>query len=114
MIFNHIIYVVFVDGELVGLCEDEDYIWDIAQNVVNGTSRPLTDDNFYDRVHYSTIRVNRWEVNKTSPLHITDRYACERDIFCYDYVEAKNQEKYLNKLNLERERLEAKIRAMTL
>ena len=114
MIFNHTIYVIYIDGIYAGICEDESYIWDTAQNVINNVSEPLTDDNFCDRVSYCTINVNRWEVNNKSPLHINDKYETEKDIFCYDYAEAQAQAKYLNKLDIERERAEAKLRAMVL
>ena len=60
MIFNNKVYVIFVDEKFVGICENENEIWDVAQNEVNGTNYPLTDDNFADRVFWNTIKPNRF------------------------------------------------------
>lgn len=105
------IYAVFVDGMFAGITEDEDEIWDIAQDEVNGFKKPLTDDDICDRVYYNTIRVNRWYVYNEH--NCSDRMSND-NIMCYDYHETINCVEKMNALTIEKERAEAKIRAMTL
>lgn len=113
MIFNGTVCVVYLDGFLAGICEDEDYVWDIAQDCVNGTPYPLTDDNFPDRVWHETINVNRWKVCDNANKCAEDKYT-GKSILCYSTTEAKNAVEMLNQIDLERERAEAKLRAMAL
>ena len=113
MIFNNTIYIVYLDGLLAGICEDEDCVWDIAQNCVNGTPYPLTDDNFPDRVWYEIINVNRWKICDKAVKCVEDKYT-GKSILCSTTTEAENAVDILNHVDLEREREEAKLRAMVL
>ena len=110
MVFNDTVYIVYLDGFLAGICEDEDCVWDIAQDCTNGTAHPLNDDNFCDRVWYDTINTNRYFRNGQS---ICDKLSND-SILCYNYLVARDGAKQLNKLQLEKERAEAKLRAMAL
>ena len=107
---NGVQHIVFLDGMLAGVCEDEYEIWDIADNVNNGIKTPLTDDSFADRVFWHTIDVNRYTVHSQT---ITDKIT-GKTILCYNPMSAKEGCKMLNDNELERERTEAKLRALAL
>lgn len=113
MVFNGTVCIVYLDGMLAGICEDEDYVWDIAQDCVNGTPYPLTDDNFPDRVWYEVINVNRWKICDNANKCAEDKYTDE-SILCSSTTEAQSAVAILNHADLERERAEAKLRALTL
>ena len=102
------VYAVFLDGNFVGICENEDECWEVAQNTLNGIDVLLDDD--VDRVWWNTIGVNRFYQDGKN---ICDKFS-NNSILCYDYVEAKSGLIKLNKLNLKKERAEAKLRAMAL
>lgn len=107
---NKTIYTVFLDGNFIGTTTEEDYIWDLASNCVNGSSKPLTDDDFCDRVWWNKIETGRYYRDGQT---ICDKLSDDR-IFCGNYMEAKNGVEQMNNLQLEKERLEAKLRAMAL
>ena len=102
------VYSVFVDGMFVGVCENEDECLDVAQNHLNGIDI-LSDDNI-DRVFWNSINVNRFY---RKGQNICD-YFSNISILCADYMIAKDGIRKLNKMNIERERAEAKIRALQL
>ena len=111
MIFANNVYSVWVDGFFVGIAEREDYAWDVVNDAINGFRKPLYDDDIPDRVQINKINVNRW--------YIYDAHNCsdklsDDNIICYSCVATKNCMNVLNELNLEKERLEAKLRAMDL
>ena len=106
-----IVYSIFLDGNFIGICEDEDCVWEIAQNETNGTPYPLTDDNFCDRVQYYQIDVNRYVCNHNQ--YTTDKLS-DDSFLCRNIEECKKAVKQLNALQLEKERAEAKLRAMAL
>lgn len=101
-------YSVFLDGNFVGTCASEYEVYDTAQDHVNGHDILFDDD--MDRVTYSKIDVNqfyRYGNNVCDKLS-DDSWLC---------ASSNDVEDSLNKLNslaIEKERLEAKIRAITL
>lgn len=113
MIFQKDTFVIYVDDTYAGICDSEFDIWDTAQNFVNGCSISLTDDNFCDRVSYYIINVNRWKVDNKYKRCIEDKYS-KNNILCHNDFEAEIQEQHLNSIDIERERAEAKLRAMAL
>ena len=115
MIFNDTIYMVYVDDSFVGIAEQEDYIWDVAQDSVNGTSKPLYDDDMGDRIFYEEININEWKVDNKQSNIIKNRYNDKLSFSC-GYKSPFSQEivDKLNTTNLEKERFEAKKRAMAL
>jgi hypothetical protein len=108
--FDNNVYIVYLDGSFAGICEDELECWEVAQDVNNGVGKPLTDDDFPDRVWYDTININRYykDGKNVCDKISNDSFLCASDIDAIDGV------KKCNELNLERERLEAKLRAMAL
>lgn len=111
MIFKENVYLVSVDGLFAGICEDEYEIADVASDFVNGVREPLYDDDIPDRLFWDTINVNRY-------IH-TSKYNCydkieNKYIMCYNQEETKKCMNELNKVNLEKERAEAKLRALKL
>ena len=111
MIFKGNVYVAYVDGIFAGIAEDEYEITDVANDFVNGVSKPLYDDDMADRVWYDIINVNRW--------YYYDEHNCSdklsnKNIMCYDQMETINCVNIMNKENLQKERAEAKLRAMAL
>ena len=103
------LYNVYLDGIFIGVVEEEDYAWNLAENHTNGTSTPLYDDDV-DRVWTEEINVNRFVRDYMS---IVDRFT-NQSILCGSYTVANDGVEIYNKLQLEKERAEAKIRAMTL
>lgn len=103
------LYNVYLDGNLIGVVEEEDYAWNFAEDHTNGTPMQLYDDDV-DRVWTEEINVNRFVRDYMS---IVDRIT-NRSILCATYPIADFGVEYFNKLQLEKERAEAKIRAMTL
>lgn len=104
------VFLVYLDGNFVGLCEDEDLVVDIAQDHINGIDI-LLDDDMPDRLEYHRIGINRW--------YFYDQYNCadrlsKDNIMCYGYYQTKDCVQKMNQLTLEKERAEAKLRAMTL
>ena len=108
MIYNEL-YSIFLDGEFLGICNDEYEGWEIAQNHLNGIDNLLDDD--VDRVQIHKIDVNRW--------YIYDQHNCsdklsDNNILCYNGHSTENCCKTLNNYALQQERIEAKQRALTL
>lgn len=104
------VFVVYLDGNFIGICEDEDLVVDIAQDHINGID-VLLDDDMPDRLAYHRICINRW--------YFYDQYNCadrlsKDNIMCYGYYQTKDCVRKMNELTLEKERAEAKLRAMTL
>lgn len=104
------VFVVYLDGNFVGICEDEDLAVDMAQDHINGFD-VLLDDDMPDRLCCHKIGINRW--------YLYDQYNCsdklsEDSIFCHNYDATKKCVRKMNALTLEKERAEAKLRAMTL
>lgn len=104
------VFVVYLDENFVEITEEEDYIWDLVQDHVNGTPYPLTDDNFCDRVFWHKIETGRYYIDGQT---IRDKLS-DKNIFCGTQTDAEYGVKQMNELQLEKERAEAKLRAMTL
>ena len=104
------IFLVILDGEYIGATNNEYEIWEIAQDCTNGTPYPLNDDNFCDRVWYDTININRYFTDRKN---ICDKLSND-SILCSNYMIARDGAEQLNKLQLEKERAEAKCRALLL
>ena len=111
MIFKENVYLVCVDGLFAGITEDEYEIGDIASDFVNGVRKPLYDDDMPNRLFWDTINVNRYIYTNEHNCYdkIEDKY-----IMCYNKEETKKCMNELNKLNLEKERAEAKHKALQL
>ena len=111
MIFKGDVYIVCVDGLFAGVCEDEYEIGDVASDFVNGIREPLYDDDMPDRLFWDTINVNRYVYFDQHNCYdkVTDNY-----IMCYNKEETENCVDKMNELNLEKERAEAKNRALQL
>ena len=109
--FEEKVYVVYVDGMFAGIAENEYEAVDVADNFVNGCRKPLTDDDMPDRLYWDIINVNRFF--RDGVLTVSDKLSNDR-ILCYDDMECKDAVKQLNRLNLEREKAEAKVRALQL
>lgn len=103
------VYSVFLDGNFVGICENEDECWEVAQDHINGIDVLLDDD--VDRVGWNEINVNKWYFYNE---HNCSSNTTEENIMCYDYHETLNCVKTMNKMELAKERAEAKLRAMDL
>lgn len=111
MIFEDTIYMVYVDGLFAGIAEDESYIGDVANDFVNGVRQPLYDDDYADRVFWDTINVNRYVFDyKYYPI---DKLS-DKSFLCRTQDDCREAIKQLNELNLQKERAEAKIRALQL
>ena len=103
------IFSVFVDGNFAGIAEDEIECWEVAEQSVQGSSNILLDDSV-DRVSYHKINTRRFHpVGKAVFDTIGDE-----GILCYDNEEAEMCADMLNKVQLEKEKVEAKLRAMAL
>ena len=113
MIFNGDVFIVILDGFPIGICEDEDYIWEIASEHTNGTSKPLLDDDV-DRVWHEKINVNRWVVCENCSTAIEDKYTGKSFSHPYGLLRTEEICCILNEVDIERERAEAKLRAMAL
>lgn len=113
MIFNKDVFIVVLDGFPIGICEDESHIWDMAYNHTCGTSKPLLDDDV-DRVWYEKINVNRWVVCKNCSTAIEDKYTGKSFSHPHGWLSTKEICCMLNEVDIERERAEAKLRAMAL
>lgn len=105
-----ILYSVFLDGKFVGVCEEEDMAWEVAQNYLNGEDTLYDDD--VDRVWYHKIDVNRWHM-------VANQYNCsdklsKDNIMCKNKDETEKCIRILNKFSLQEEREQAKKRAMAL
>ena len=109
LIFKSDVYIVYVDGIFAGICENEDEICDVAQDSVNGIST-LLDDDYPDRVSYDKINVNRFYRSRQT---VCDKLSDDRTL-CYDYIDCEDAVMQMNQLQIEKERAEAKLRAMTL
>ena len=106
-------YAVFLDGNYVGLAEDEFECADIAENANNGVGMPLCDDDWADRVWWEKINVNRWVQCEQALKCVEDKYT-GKSILCSSITEVQEALNILNEADLERERAEAKIRALLL
>lgn len=102
-------YSIFVDDEYVGITDDEDECWEIAERVNNGETTLFDDD--VDRVQICKIDVNRFFYDYHK---YTNDKLSNKSILCRTEMECKNAVEQLNALNLAKERLEAKLRAMAL
>ena len=103
------LYNVYLDGNFIGMVEEEDYAWNLAEDHTNGTPMQLYDDDV-DRVWTEEINVNRFVRDYMS---IVDRFT-NKSTLCGSYTTAKDGVERYNQLQLEKERAEAKLRAMTL
>lgn len=103
------LYNVYLDGYLIGIVEEEDYAWNFAEDYSNGTPIQLHHDDV-DRVSTQKINVNRFVRDFMS---IVDRFT-NKSTLCAGYTIANDGVERYNELQLEKERAEAKIRAMTL
>ena len=110
MIFDKPIYTVFLDGDFIGITDDEMECWEIAEQHTYGTPNILHHDDV-DKVWWNTIDINRFN---GSSYCIYDKLQEIDNFLCYNRYEAEKCCKEMNKLNLQKERLEAKERAMTL
>lgn len=104
------LYSVTVDGFFEGITDDEDVCWDIVADATNGVKAPILDDDIPDRVEIQEIDINRYyKYGKNICDKLTGRcILCATDFNAIDGVKA------FNRINLERERAEAKIRASLL
>ena len=109
MVIYKAVYMVYLDGIFIGIVEEEDYAWNFAEDYSNGTPAQLHLDDI-DRVYTRKIDVNRFQRDYKS---IVDRIT-NRSVLCADYMIAEFGVEHFNKLQLEKERAEAKLRAMTL
>ena len=106
------LYSVYVDGLFVGMVEEEDYVWDLAQTNINGFSKLLIDDDIADRVEYYKIDINRFY---NDGRFVYDKLKPPIDCnVAYDGINAEEIAEKLNEINLEKERVEARMRAMAL
>ncbi len=110
MIFKNTTYIVTVDGFFEGITENEHEIADIVADATNGVTSPVLDDDYCDRVFVDEINTNRFVADRQS---VTDKLS-DDTILCYNTDECNNAVEQLNALNLQRLRLEAKIRAENL
>ena len=106
-------YLVYVDGNFEGITNDEDLIYEIVEDATNGVVNPVLDDDYFDRVFYDKININRFVELEETIRHINDKVTGDM-IMCYDKNERNDVIKQLNILNIEKERAEAKLRAMAL
>ena len=116
MIFKDNVYLVILDGEYIGLTEDYDEISEMAFDHTNGTRHPLYDDDMPDRLWWKIININRFIKDGKN---VFDKFENESGLFydswlCYDEHTAERLVDKLNKLELYKERFEAKIRAENL
>lgn len=106
-------YFVYVDEIFEGITNDEDLICDIVADATNGIKASVLDDDYPDRVFYDKININRFVELEETVRHINDKVT-GNTIMCYNKDERDDIIKQLNALNLEKERAEAKLRAMAL
>lgn len=107
---NGKMYIVWVDGFFEGVTEEEDYVWDIVGDAINGVSAPLIDDDIPDRVEINKIDVNRYErIGK----NVCDKLS-NFSVLCSSLIDCEEALEHMNKLQLEAERAEAKLRALAL
>lgn len=104
---NGILYAIILDGNYIGICENEYEGIEMAQNKLNGHD-VLLDDDMPDRVWYEKIDVNRWYVYDA---HNCSDKLSDDNIMCYDLEETEKCCEIMNKLCLQIERQEAKERA---
>lgn len=110
MIFSKPIYAVFLDGIFIGTTDDELECWKIAEEETYGTPNVLHHDDV-DRVWWHKIDVNRFFYDYH---YYTNDKLSDESILCYSKDKCVDAVNTLNKLNLEHERREAKLRAMAL
>lgn len=108
--FKQEVYVVYVDGNFCGITEYEYEIVELADDYVNGVAKPLLDDDIPDRVYWNIINVNRFYRDGQT---VSDKLS-DNSFLCYNHIECENAVEQMNTLNLEKERLEAKLRALQL
>lgn len=107
---NGKMYIIWIDGNFVGVTEEEDYCWDIVEDAVNGVTKPILDDDIPDRVEINKINVNRYEASNNN---VCDKLS-DFSILCANSQNCEKALEHMNKLQLKAERAEAKIRAMAL
>lgn len=108
--FDNEVYIVYVDGNFCGIAEDEYEAVDLANDYVNGFTKPLLDDDMADRLYWDIININRFYCSRQT---VEDKLS-DNSFLCYNKTECANAVEQLNKLNLKKEKMEAKIRAMEL
>lgn len=108
---NGELYVAFLDGKYVGIADNEYEAFDIAEEETHG-GRPLYDDEIADRFLCCKINVNRWVQCEKAPKCIEDKYS-GKSIMCAS-TSVQNELDILNKEDLNRERAEARVRALFL
>ena len=104
-------YIAILDGEPVGIAKDEDEAIEIAINTNNGVGKPIYDDDMPDRIWLEHINVNRWVQCEKAPKCVEDKYT-GNSILCSSTTEVHQALDMLNRADLERERAEAKVRAL--
>lgn len=103
-----IVYSVFLDGNFIGTCTDEDEVYTVAQDHVNGYDTILDDD--MDRVTYTKIDVNQfYRYGK----NVCDKFE-NTSFLCASINDVEDSLKKLNAMAIQKERAEAKIRALAL
>lgn len=113
------VYIVFLDGIFCGVAEEEYECWNVASNCINNS---LLDDDV-DRVSYHKINYERFSYEKEGNCirdnydmtYVMDKY--EPKWYCgkpNNFYTIKELCKKINAIDLERERAEAKLRAMEL
>lgn len=102
-------YSIFVDDKYIGITNNEDECWEIAEKVNDGETILLDDD--VDRVQICKIDVNQFYYD--GHKYTNDKMS-DKSILCQNEIECQEAIEQLNTLNLERERAEAKLRAMAL
>ena len=107
---NGEMYIIWVDGNFVGVTEEEDYCWDIVGDAVNGVTKPILDDDIPDRVEINKINVNRYVTERNN---ICDKLS-NFSVLCGSSSQVEDTLNHMNNTQLEKERAEAKIRAMAL
>ena len=107
------LYMAYLDGNFVGIAEDEYECIDIAENANNGVGKPLYDDDWADRVWWEKINVNRWIQCEQALKCVEDKYTGE-SILCSSTTEVQKTLNILNNVDLEREKAEARVRALLL
>ena len=107
--FLGVVYSVFLDGKFVGIAEDEYECVEVAENANNGVGNTLYDDDLADRVRWHKININRYSYDYHK---IPNDRISNDNILYYSNDDYKEAIKKLNKIHLETERDEAKLRAL--
>lgn len=103
------LYSVFLDDNFIGITEDECECIEIAVNANNKVDKSLYDDDLIDRIQWHKISVNRYFYDYHK--YTNDKLSND-SILCYSNDSCEEAIKKLNKIQLETERAEAKLRAL--